>query len=151
MEDTGAEKQMPKYRCFKEVWALKIAFVADKGTDTTTDENPIVVITFEDSTFAPITVNLRGKPMPEAGWYYVVYPDGYKSFSPAKAFEEGYTLIKNDPFKVGNRVNFSPASGNAPMKNSPLIESVEVHNGITFFRLEGLVGALFIASSLEHV
>jgi len=27
------------------------------------------------------------------GDYYVVYEDGYKSISPAKAFEEGYTLI----------------------------------------------------------
>lgn len=25
--------------------------------------------------------------------YYVVYDDGYKSWSPAKAFEEGYTKI----------------------------------------------------------
>ena len=28
-----------------------------------------------------------------AGGYYVVYEDGYKSFSPSKAFDEGYTLI----------------------------------------------------------
>ena len=34
------------------------------------------------------------KHNPEVGGYYVVYEDGYKSFSPAKAFEEGYTLIK---------------------------------------------------------
>ena len=33
------------------------------------------------------------KHNPEAGGYYVVYEDGYKSFSPAKAFEEGYTRI----------------------------------------------------------
>jgi site-specific recombinase XerD len=32
------------------------------------------------------------KHKPEAGGYYVVYADGYKSYSPAKAFEEGYTL-----------------------------------------------------------
>jgi len=30
----------------------------------------------------------------QAGGYYVVYKDGYESFSPAEAFEEGYTLIE---------------------------------------------------------
>ena len=30
---------------------------------------------------------------PRVGGYYVVYADGYKSFSPATAFEEGYTKI----------------------------------------------------------
>ena len=30
---------------------------------------------------------------PKAGGYYVVYDDGYKSYSPAKAFEEGYVRI----------------------------------------------------------
>ena len=29
----------------------------------------------------------------EAGGYYVRYPDGYESWSPAEAFEEGYTLV----------------------------------------------------------
>ncbi len=33
----------------------------------------------------------RGTPSP--GDYVVVYEDGYKSWSPAKAFEEGYTRI----------------------------------------------------------
>ena len=33
------------------------------------------------------------KHKPHAGGYYVVYDDGYKSFSPAKAFEEGYRLL----------------------------------------------------------
>jgi len=33
------------------------------------------------------------KHKPEVGGYYVVYADGYKSFSPAQAFEEGYTRV----------------------------------------------------------
>ena len=31
--------------------------------------------------------------MPKPGDYFVVYDDGYESYSPAKAFEEGYTRI----------------------------------------------------------
>ena len=30
------------------------------------------------------------------GGYYVRYPDGYESWSPAHSFEEGYTLIVDD-------------------------------------------------------
>lgn len=31
---------------------------------------------------------------PIVGGYYVVYADGYKSFSPQDSFEEGYTRIE---------------------------------------------------------
>lgn len=89
----GVGPIMPRYRSHKEVSALKIAHVEHLRTDTTTDENPIVKIHFVDSGFAPIEMNLRGKPTPDVGWYYVVYGDGYQSFSPEKAFEEGNTLI----------------------------------------------------------
>jgi hypothetical protein len=33
------------------------------------------------------------KHKPEVGGYYVVYKDGYRSFSPAEAFETGYEKI----------------------------------------------------------
>ena len=36
------------------------------------------------------------KHNPQIGGYYVVYEDGYKSFSPAKAFEEGYSPIQGE-------------------------------------------------------
>ena len=39
------------------------------------------------------TPNYMHKHKPEVGGYYVVYEDGYKSFSPAGAFESGYTLL----------------------------------------------------------
>ncbi|GGE36263.1 hypothetical protein GCM10007276_12190 [Agaricicola taiwanensis] len=74
---------MPRYRSHKEVWALKIASV-----DGTT-------LTFEKSGYAPLDVGAEfiERHKPEAGGYYVVYKDGYKSFSPAEPFEEGYTFI----------------------------------------------------------
>jgi hypothetical protein len=54
------------------------------------------LITPEDSRYASFWVDQEYmyKHKPVAGGYYVVYKDGYKSFSPAAAFEEGYTLIK---------------------------------------------------------
>jgi hypothetical protein len=33
------------------------------------------------------------KHNPQVGGYFVEYDDGYHSFSPAEAFEAGYTLI----------------------------------------------------------
>lgn len=83
---------MPVYVCHKEVRALKIEKVIYLRTDSTTDENPIVEVFFENQAFRPVVCNLRSKPAPEAGWYAVYYSDGYLSFSPAKSFEEGYTL-----------------------------------------------------------
>lgn len=33
------------------------------------------------------------KHQPQIGGYYVKYADGYESFSPAEAFESGYTKV----------------------------------------------------------
>lgn len=41
----------------------------------------------------PLTPEYVAKHKPEVGGYYVVYEDGYKSFSPASAFESGYTRL----------------------------------------------------------
>lgn len=84
---------LPEYLSHKKVRALKIAKVEHLGTDHTTFENRLVRCHFEAAEFGPRDFNLRGKPTPEAGWYMVQYEDGYTSFSPAKAFEEGNALI----------------------------------------------------------
>lgn len=81
--------EMPRYKCHKEVRALKILSV------TTEPQDGSCLLTFEDTRFSPL--RLRGdyvdKHQPRAGGYFVVYEDGYLSWSPALAFEEGYTLI----------------------------------------------------------
>lgn len=87
---------MPQYRSHKKVWALQIASVTLIGCDSTTDENPIVEVTFADPLFAARKFNLRGKPTPEAGWYFIQYEDGYESFSPSKVFEQGHRKITGD-------------------------------------------------------
>jgi hypothetical protein len=105
----GAQIEMPRYACHKEVWALKIALVvpADRPTlseleallesDGLMGRQPIpgARLIFTDPRYAPIDVDrdFLDRHNPEEGGYYVVYKDGYKSFSPAEAFEEGYTKI----------------------------------------------------------
>lgn len=63
-----------------------------KGSDP--DEEVVgAFITPEEEGYAAFPVNRKYmiKHNPQVGGYYVVYADGYKSWSPAKAFEEGYT------------------------------------------------------------
>jgi len=71
------------YRCHKEVYAFKIRKI-DEFQVFPEDENEL-----------PFTVDkaFMNKHDPLVGGYFVVYKDGYRSFSPAKAFEEGYTKI----------------------------------------------------------
>ncbi len=91
---------MPRYKCHKEVWALKIkAIEINKPTVEELDrilngggESHGATITPEEEGYAPFQVSTEymRKHEPKVGGYYVVYKDGYKSFSPADAFEEGY-------------------------------------------------------------
>ena len=87
-----ASQEMPKYECHKTVWALKIEaieFEANSAKDGT------AIIRPSDDGYAPFVVSREymDKHRPEAGGYYVIYADGYKSFSPAAAFESGYTRV----------------------------------------------------------
>jgi hypothetical protein len=89
--ETGVN--MPKYKSHKTVHALKIIQVYPR------DDNGGAALHFVDPTCAPIEVDhlFMAKHNPSAGGYYVVYDDGYTSWSPANAFEEGYTLIEDKP------------------------------------------------------
>ncbi len=78
---------MPKYVCHKQVWALKIARLQPtagglKLTPEATQAGP-----------AQAGPAQAGPAQPEVGGYYVQYKDGYESFSPADAFEDGYTRV----------------------------------------------------------
>lgn len=84
----NAQAEMPKYKSHKEVWALKIKMIGTNQADGSG------LITPEDAGYAAFEVSAEylEKHKPHPGGYYVVYADGYKSFSPAEAFESGYTL-----------------------------------------------------------
>lgn len=78
---------MPRYQSHKKVWALKIKEIAMQAGGAK--------ITPEENGYAPFDVPAEYviKHDPKAGGYFVVYDDGYKSWSPAESFEAGYTLI----------------------------------------------------------
>lgn len=88
--------EMPLYQCHKKVHALKISEV-QVGLEEGTARKVSCTLVFEkEERFAPLQVGIKYYHMhrPRVGGYYVIYKDGYKSFSPAGAFEDGYTLIK---------------------------------------------------------
>ena len=90
--------EMPRYRCHKEVYALKIGsfeFDCDLARIQDRETDGSVKFTPTDSRYAPIRLDadFMRKHNPKPGGYYVVYKDGYRSYSPPQAFEEGYTLL----------------------------------------------------------
>jgi len=88
-----AMAELPRYKCHKEVWALKIKEIHPGRAD---GKGPGQTLHFEDARYAPMSMSDEwvGRTKPEAGGYYVQYKDGYQSYSPAAAFEDGYTLIR---------------------------------------------------------
>lgn len=82
-DSSAPSAEMPRYRSHKQVWALKIETVNGHR------------LTFADPGYAPIMCDaaMFSRYTPVPGDYYVIYNDGYKSFSPATAFNEGYTRI----------------------------------------------------------
>ncbi len=97
--ECGCGCEMPKYVCHKEVWALKIKSI-DHDNAVSGGPNK-ATITPEEDGYAPFEVDAAymEKHKPVVGGYYVMYKGGYKSFSPAKAFEDGYSLKIEDKEK----------------------------------------------------
>lgn len=94
MVEEGTLREMPRYKCHKEVHALKIAALEDISGPNTEQLDASMRITPAEEGFAPFVVehDWVERHRPAVGGYFVVYKDGYSSFSPAKAFEDGYTL-----------------------------------------------------------
>lgn len=92
--NSGNAKEMTRYRSHKEVWALKIKEIIDP-TEPGNESDGSRILVFEDGCYADMRVDHEyvHKHNPQADGYYVVYKDGYKSWSPAEAFEEGYTRV----------------------------------------------------------
>ncbi len=93
------QREMPKYKCHKEVHALQIKeIIPEKNPDQSGNSDASshgATIVPEEDGYAPFFVSpgFMMKHKPVVGGYYVVYEDGYKSFSPRAAFEAGYSRI----------------------------------------------------------
>jgi hypothetical protein len=82
----SASTGMPRYQSHKQVWALEIDVVDG------------LTVFFCDPRYVSIdcAAEMFTRYVPTSGDFYVVYDDGYKSFSPAKAFKDEYSLIESN-------------------------------------------------------
>lgn len=82
---------LPEYICHKHVHAGKILSITATGL-----AGGSYVLGFDGSN-QRVTHEWNTRHKPEVGGYYVIYgigtPEQYTSYSPAKAFEEGYTRV----------------------------------------------------------
>jgi len=81
---------LPVYQCHKIVHGFKIRkidFLATGDAVLRPEEAAIEHLN------VLVTKQYLEKHKPQAGGYYVLYDDGYESWSPAKAFEAGYALV----------------------------------------------------------
>lgn len=123
-----AASELPRYKCHKEVWALKIARLELRDNPNT--EDPKAEFGYMAGTLwlHPADEGYAPFPLPsawreqwqrkaDAGGYYVVYEDGYTSYSPAAPFEAGYAPVADAPLAVmeirekGDAINFSYTYG----------------------------------------
>lgn len=83
---------MQRYRCHKVVQAARIFSLAPQGDGRAVAkwENPAAQ---DGHDVVMLPAAYVAKHQPVVGGYFVRYEDGYESFSPAAAFESGYTLI----------------------------------------------------------
>lgn len=83
------QREMPRYKCHKEVWALKIAAIEIHEDNSAT-------IAPDDAGFAVFTTEPgwaeRFHGTDEDAGVYVLYEDGYTSWSPSDPFIKGYSL-----------------------------------------------------------
>lgn len=87
--------ELPLYKSHKTVRAAKIARIEHFENA----EDSLVLLHFEEPGVEPIRVTLGwlDRFKAKVGGYYVVYDGGYVSWSPADAFEEGYTRLEEPP------------------------------------------------------
>lgn len=76
---------LPEWQCHKRVRAAQIVAIKDF-------ENGSQELEFGSGVKALVDATWVKRHNACVGGYYVVYEDGYASFSPRAAFEGGYTL-----------------------------------------------------------
>lgn len=86
--------KLNRYKCHKVVEAAKITQVTEWKNETGCGYWLVFGEIEGDDKFESVPPYWHDKNAPEVGGYFVRYEDGYTSYSPAKAFEDGYALIE---------------------------------------------------------
>jgi hypothetical protein len=81
--------KLPHWKCHKEVDGFQIDRIVGNS-----------LISADANVYVIVTADYMEKHKPFVGGYFVQYLDGYQSFSPAAAFEDGYSKVAEVPEKV---------------------------------------------------
>lgn len=82
----------PLYQCHKRVRAAKIIAICGNQLKLEIPAERPNEIAYQ--AIEPVSIEFLRKHSPQVGGYYVVYEDGYISYSPEKAFEDGYKQVR---------------------------------------------------------
>ncbi len=87
--------QLPRWQSHKKVWADKIVGIskADNNQQPVMPDDSGIVWHLACGAFIHVSFALIARGSPSVGDYYVLYEDSYQSWSPAKAFDSGYTRL----------------------------------------------------------
>ncbi len=93
---------LPLYRSHKQVWAAQIVTATQlplaPGNEHI-DVKPLpqfsLILSVDGKEIEHTSVpGFCARGVPSQGDYFVLYPDGYESWSPKAAFEEGYQRVE---------------------------------------------------------
>ena len=123
-ESIYSRSTLPEFKCHKRVKAARIVEIVGHAT--------LSVDLYLDNGLDPIGVTPEwfGKHCPQIGGYFVLYADGYQSYSPCGAFEEGY--LKACPMFTNGETeaNAPTTQGNEIVWEQPLPESRATNSAI---------------------
>lgn len=98
---------LPKYRSYKLVEALKIRRISREVPSVVAPANTHLITPEHGFDAFYVSDAYMEKHEPRVGGYWVRYADGYESYSPAAAFESGYTAVVSADIRFG--LNFGQA------------------------------------------
>ena len=87
--------ELPRWQSHKVVTAAKITFVDMAGREDGPEGTIMLKVIAADGQEVVLDVESKvfSRGVPDVGDYFVRYDDNYKSWSPAEAFEKGYTRL----------------------------------------------------------
>lgn len=106
--------EIPQYQCHKIVRATKITGFRANGNP----DGPDILLGAVGG-IVSLMDDWHAKHKPQVGGYYVVYDDGYTSYSPASVFEAGYTALSDRPTSGAGSIGAAFDTLKTAMKEDP--------------------------------
>lgn len=128
---------LKSYTCHKSVTAAEITSVGNYLTNRSGEL--VRAITLEGNVTIELPDPMFVRYLPGPGDFLVVYEDGYKSFSPRKAFLDGYTREEPNALELGAEVRRMEARDEIERLRGILLQCqrgpdpVDLGNGETMF------------------